>query len=450
MTRARLLAEVSRRLGDRRLVWAGLRGDDIEPLTDLDQLQASFSIMSRYARRETIESLAYEDLTGRRVDPEIWDVEDHLDDAATHEFRQGLLRALANDSALLPYRPSGFLSAIWFARRDRAWNLGMFGAHQSAFEHKPWVETAVADLGVPHVPWYYIADEDQLTAKTVIGSGPMILRRSRTSGGEGLERVDEPSDLAARWPHVPERFMSISPYLAGALPVNVGATVWKDGVTVHRPSVQLIGIPGVVTRDFGYCGNDFGLMRDLDGGVIDQIESSTIRIGDWLSTNGYRGSFGVDFLVHQGQALFSEVNPRFQGSTHLSSRISIEHDEPCLMLEHVAAWLGLSAPDPATRPRLRDVVAATADVSHVVYHWTGPAPARLDTHAFSAALHDAGGLGVELLPTPDLTIDPGAAVARWTTPRRVTNSGYDLAEEAVAVAGLLAELHSEQVMPDAL
>ena len=437
MTRAQLLAEVSRRLGDRRLVWAGLRGDDIEPLADLDQLQASFSIVSRYSRRESVEALAYEDLTGKRVDPEIWDIEEHLDDEATHEFRQGLLRALASDSALLPYRPSGFLSAIWFARRDRAWNLGMFGAHQSAFEHKPWVETSVAGLGVPHVPWHYIADEDQLSANSVIRSGPVILRRSRTSGGEGLERIDDPGDLAVHWPHVPERFMSISPYLDGALPVNVGATVWKDGVTVHRPSVQLIGIPGIVTREFGYCGNDFGLMRDVDAHIIDEIERSTIAIGDWLSRNGYRGSFGVDYLVHEGHALFSEVNPRFQGSTHLSSRISIEADEPCLLLEHVAAWLGIGAPDPACRPRLRDVVASTSDISHVVFHWTGLTPAELETRSFSTALRKAGGLAVELLPEPDLTVDTGAAVARWTTRRRVTGNGYDLSESVIGIAGLI-------------
>ena len=447
MTRAELLAEVSSRLGDRRLVWAGLRGDDIEPLADLDQLQASFSIVSRYARRESVEALAYEDLTGRRVDPEIWDIEDHLDDEATREFRQGLLRALASDSALLPYRPSGFLSAIWFARRDKAWNLGMFGAHQSAFEHKPWVETAISNLGVPHVPWYYIADEDQLTAKSLIRSGPVMLRRSRTSGGEGLERLDDPTDLAAHWPHVPEKFMSISPYLDGALPVNVGATVWKDGVTVHRPSVQLIGIPGIVTREFGYCGNDFGRMRDVEASIIDEIETTTVAIGDWLGKNGYRGTFGVDYLVHEGHALFSEVNPRFQGSTHLSSRISIEADEPCLMLEHIAAWLGLSAPDPTSLPRLRDVVASTGDIAHMVYHWTGGSPAKLDTRSLSMALRKAGGLGAELLPESDLTIDPGAAVARWTVRSRVTSSGYDLMENVAGLTGLLATTREERGMP---
>lgn len=439
MNRGQLLAQVSARLGNRQLVWAGLRGDDIEPIADLEQLQASFSIISRYSRRQSIESLAYEDLIGRRVDPEVWDIEEHLDDDATHEFRQGLLRALANDSALLPYRPSNFLSSIWFARKDKALNLGMFGAHQSAFEHKPWVETAVAGLGVPHVPWYYIADEEQLTARSVIRSGPIMLRRSRTSGGEGMARLDDPTTLAEHWLHLPERFMSIAPYLSGALPVNVGATVWRNGVTVHRPSVQLIGISGIVTREFGYCGNDFGLMRDVDASIVDEIEHSTIKIGHWLRSHGYLGSFGVDFLIHEGHALFTEVNPRFQGSTHASSRISIEANEPCLVLEHVAAWLGIDAPDAEARTPLRDVVADTPDFAHVVFHWTGDDASRLDVREFSAGLRRAGGVGIELLPDPELVIEPAAAVARWTTKQRVTATGYDVTDNILGLASLIAK-----------
>lgn len=443
MKRVELLRQVSNKLGDRRLVWAGLRGDDIEPLADLEQFQAAFSIVSRYSRRHSIEAMAYEDLIGRRVDPEIWDIDDHLDDEATGEFRQGLLRALASDSALLPYRPSNFLSAIWFARKDKAWNLGMFGAHQSAFEHKPWVETAVASLGLPHVPWHYIADEDQLTVKSVARTGPVMLRRSRTSGGEGMLRVDDPSDLASHWPHVPERFMSVSPYLSGALPVNIGATVWKDGITVHRPSVQLIGIPAVVSREFGYCGNDFGLMRDVEPEIVDEIEDSTITIGEWLRRNGYRGSFGVDFLIHEGHALFTEVNPRFQGSTHLSSRISIEADEPCLMLEHLAAWLDLDAPAPESRAPLREIVAGTPDISHVVFHWTGTKPARFDTSEFAEGLSKVGGVGAELMPDPEVLVDPGAVLARWTSRRRVTSTGYDLSENVAGAVALLERISSE-------
>jgi hypothetical protein len=232
-------------------VWAGIRGDDVEPLTDLPQLDASFSIIGAYARRSSIDALAFEDLSGERVDLETWDIDDNLRSPEAIEFRRGLLRALGRPSALVPYRPSRFLSAICFARRDRCLNLGLFGAYQFAFEHKPWVETTLAAIGVPVIPWIYVADEDQLRTKEFLEHGSLVLRRSRTSGGEGFVVVEDPSTLSDLWPHAEEGFVSVAPYIVGAMPVNVGATVWRDGVTVHYPSVQLIGVPGCVTRPFG-------------------------------------------------------------------------------------------------------------------------------------------------------------------------------------------------------
>jgi ATP-grasp domain len=422
--RAPLLAEVERRLGDRRLVWAGIRGDDIEPLSDLPQLYGSFSLAGSYTKRGGIQSVAYEDLTGVRVDPEVWDIDERPKDSATIEFRQGLLRALGSNSALLPYRPSQFLSAVHFARQRECLNLGLFGAQQAAFEHKPWVETAVSDMGLPRIPWSYVADEEQLKARELSRQGSVVLRRSRTSGGQGFTHVESPEQLAAAWPAVDEAFVSVAPFLDGGTPVNVGATVWRDGVTVHHPSIQLVGIESCVTREFGYCGNDFGLVRDLDPVIIDQIEASTIVIGKWLLRHGYLGGFGVDFLIYDGVPLFTEVNPRFQGSTHASCRLSIEAGDACLMLEHVAAWLGISCPGGIP---LRRLVSDTPDFANVVVHWTGYDTQSVEANQLEKLLRQAEhSTRSDVLTPARVRNDTGSAVARFTMRRRVTTTGFDL------------------------
>lgn len=422
--RGPMLAEVERRLGDRRLIWAGIRGDDIEPLSDLPQLYGSFSIAGGYNKRGSVQSIAYEELTGHRVDPEIWDIDAQLRDPATTEFRHGLLHALGSSSALLPYRPSQFLSAVHFARQSECLNLGLFGAQQSAFEHKPWVEAAVGEMRLPRIEWIYVADEEQLTARELTSRGSVVLRRSRTSGGQGFIRVNSADELTAAWPSVDEAFVSVSRYIDGGIPVNVGATVWRDGVTVHHPSVQLIGIPSCVTREFGYCGNDFGLARDLGSEVIDQIEASTILIGKWLFKHGYLGTFGVDYLVHEGQPLFTEVNPRFQGSTHASCRLSIEAGESCLMLEHLAAWLGL--PCPPAEP-LRSRVASTADLTNLVVHWTGGSAANVDAYELTDRLQVLDpAMRYDVVVPSGIESDPGSLVARLTFRRGLTKTGFEL------------------------
>lgn len=424
MNRRRLLDEVERRLDSRSVVWAGIRGDDLEPLADLPNVTASFTIIGRYTKRTSIAGVAYEDLTQRRVDLETWDIDDHLDVPATVEFRRALMRQLSEPSALLPYRPSRFLSAIWFARQSKCLNLGLFGAHQAAFEHKPWVESAVRELGVPCVPWTYVADEEQVDAQRLVAKGPVILRPSRTSGGQGIVRADNADEVTSRWPVATEAFVSVSPYLEDSLPLNVGGTVWRDGVTVHRPSVQLIGIPSCVTRPFGYCGNDFAAASLLEAGVLDQIEQSTQTVGNWLAGFGYRGTFGVDFLMHEGVPLFTEVNARFQGSTHASCQLSIENGESCLMLEHIAAVLGLPAPQ---QPPLRHEGRGERPLAHVVLHWTGAEPAHLNPQPFvSRVLRERSGSRADVLANPELLVDPGAAAARITVREQVTDNGYAL------------------------
>jgi ATP-grasp domain len=257
-----------------------------------------------------------------------------------------------------------------------------------------------------------------------VARGPVMLRRSRTSGGEGIRRVENAAELIEHWPRADEAFVSVAPFLEGSLPLNVGATVWHDGVTVHHPSVQLVGVASCVTRPFGYCGNDFGLAAQLDPALLDQIEEYTTRIGRWLRGYGYLGTFGIDFLVHRGVAKFTEINPRFQGSTHASSQLDVEAGQSCLMLEHIAAFLGVDAP--RQRP-LRDIASEVAAFAHIVVHWTGRRAQPLDPGSLVRRVTaNAGGSRVDVLTRPQLTTEPGAVVARITVRDRVTTTGFEL------------------------
>lgn len=434
------MADVSSRLGKRHLVWAGLRGEDIESIADLPQLSASYSIIGAYDRRSTVEGIALENQIGRRPDPEVWDIDDFRRDAAVISFRRSLLHALSEPSALLPYRPSSFLSAIWFARRDRCLHLGLFGAQQFAFEHKPWVETAVEGLGIPTIPWVYIADEEQLKAGQLVSEGPVLLRRSRTSGGQGFFRADSLDEAAKFWPETDEAFVSVAPYYSDVLPINVGAVVWRDGVSVHHPSVQLIGIEGCGTRPFGYCGNDFGLARDFDSNLLSRIEDYTVRIGQWLSSKGYIGAFGVDFLLDKSGVLrFTEVNPRFQGSTVASARLSVESEQPCLVLEHLAALLGAPIP---TQCSLAERMREAEPLSQLILHWTGDDPIRINIEDYLRGLITSGA-SVEVCARPTFEVDKGATLARVTVRKTITSTGFVLTEPmATEVRAALTALNA--------
>jgi hypothetical protein len=422
LERDALRRTVAGRLERRSLVWAGLRGDDIEAIADLPNLTASLSIIGRYDRRSPIDGIAYEDLAGYRPDLEVWDIEDHRDEPAAQEFRRAMLKALAQPSALLTYRASPFLSAIHFARRDRCTSLGLFGSLQSAFEHKPWVESSLRELGIPTLEWTYVVDEEQFKTTPLVQAGPIVLRKSRSSGGAGFVRVDRAEDIPVRWFETAEGLVSVARYVADAVPVNIGGTVWHDGVTVHLPSVQLTGIPACVARPFGHCGNDFGAAAHLDPEVLDQLEARTGEVGTWLAQHGYRGTFGVDYLVSDGIVRFTEVNPRFQGSTSTSARMSVGAGRPCLYLEHLAAMLGV--PAPAQVP-LRQLVREVDPLSSIVVHWAGATARRLDLTRLAARIGPLGG-SLDVAAPAVVEVHPGGTAARITVAGSVTVDGSTL------------------------
>lgn len=422
LNREQVTEAVLDRLQGRRMVWAGLRADDAECLKSLPGEHYNFSLIGATGSERDPRSLALDEMSGHRVDPEIWDIDAHPNDPIVERFRRGILSALSSPSVLVPYRSTDFLSAIHLARRDTSLMLGLFGGQQSLFEYKPWVEVSISKTGVPVVPWRYIADEDRGRLRE-LPDGEYLIRRSRTSGGEGISRVSAMSDLVDEWPSFPDRLVGIAPFI-DSIPVNVGATVWRDGVTVHNPSVQLIGIPSCVSREFGHCGNDFGAMRNLSPTALDEIERSTVTVGKWLHANGYLGSFGVDFLVIDDVALFAEVNPRFQGSTSTSNSIDVDLGLPCLLLEHIAAWLGMPRID---GPNLRERVAAAGAVSSVVVHWTGIEPRQLNGIDLARRVESGWpGALTDVVTSQHVINDPGSTVARLTLPGSVTESGFDL------------------------
>jgi hypothetical protein len=423
--RSATLRFISKRLGQRDLVWAGLRADDIEAISDLPQLAESFSIVGGHDRGGAVPSTDFEDLAGERADLDRWDIDDHLDSPPAIEFRENILRRLAKPTALLPYRPSRFLSSILFARKDRCIDLGLFGAHQAIFEHKPWLESIVAGLNLPRINWTYVADEEQTRVKRLLADGPVMLRLSKSSGGTGFIRVDDPESLTASWPHRAEAFVSVTRFLDDVTPINIGATVWHDGVTMHHPSVQLIGIPTCTTRPFGYCGNDFALAGELGRRELATIEESVRAVGHLLRGYGYLGTFGVDFMVHEGTPLFTEINPRFQGSTHASSQLSGEAGASCVILDHVAAILGGDAP---TQRPLHELAREIPPFSHFVIHWTGD-PTTMDASPLVHTLREHPTHSrTDVMTKPHIITRTEGVVARVTLRTGITRTGFDLAD----------------------
>jgi hypothetical protein len=431
MDRRERIRAIERAIGRRKLVWFGTRGQDAAPLLSIGQFSECFSLIAPLGSL-AVHEVCLETISGRRVDLDNYTPD--LDESReAGELHQLIYEAVGEPSVAVVYRPTAFFASVCFPRSSTLEYLGLFHERQAAFEHKPWVETMLRKAGVPVLPWEYYGDDDRVRLVERFGRGPQVVRTTRSDGGAGLRIVRDPAELEANWPAHHDRFVAATDFLEPSIPLNVNAVVFPDGaVSLHGPSLQLIGVEGLTSLALGYCGNDFARIKDQDPQTVLQLEAIATDVGRWLARSGYVGAFGVDALWSDGTVFLTEINPRFQGSSSLSAELDHRLDRSDMYLENLAAFLGLDPPPPLA---LSDLVADQPALAHVVPHNLCPEDARVT--GFNEL--DDGLLRWELVPDKAVSVQSGAVLVRAVVEDALTENGYQIRQEV----GLAVLRHCE-------
>jgi hypothetical protein len=187
---------------------------------------------------------------------------------------------------------------------------------------------------------------------------PFVIQFPVGSGGHCTFFVSTEAELLSLARDNPHQDVIVSKYIRGPSP-NINAVVLDHSVVLSYPSVQLIGIEECTNWPAGYCGNDFSATDYLSDVSIQEIYRQTHRIGSWLRQHGFRGFFGVDFVMDDTHVYPVEVNPRFQGSTQMLTQLQIMRDEIPLALAHTLHFID------------KDVIS---NPHQVPLHWCSPNP----------------------------------------------------------------------------
>lgn len=157
------------------------------------------------------------------------------------------------------------------------------------------------------------------------GRGSFVIQDEALSGGKGTFIVTDYAsylaalhDLARRSEH---KQVVISDLIANAYERSIQACVTKHGVFTGPLQRQIVRDPLLAnTRSADgdkFCGGQI-LATDQNTPVHAQAAAVARRIGEVLQREGYRGIFGVDFLLSKGGTLYTiEMNPRITGMTPL-------------------------------------------------------------------------------------------------------------------------------------
>ncbi len=220
--------------------------------------------------------------------------------------------------------PSHKLEA--FCRHAGLAYAGPTAASAVPFQPKAALLEAIRDMRLPAVQGLWVAPRDLAYRSLAHRLGRVfVIQRDCGAAGSGTFLVSGPGDLSKVIGRLPDEPVRASPFL-GHLSFNINAAVVGTEICVGFPNVQLSGVTELGAPWGGYCGNDYSAAGHADKTLIQQIQDQTEIVGNWLARRGFQGIYGLDFVVCEsdGRPHAVDLNPRWQGSTALSTQSELE------------------------------------------------------------------------------------------------------------------------------
>ncbi|MFC1721799.1 hypothetical protein ACFL0Z_02720 [Patescibacteria group bacterium] len=169
---------------------------------------------------------------------------------------------------------------------------------------------------------------------------PLAVQFSHGLAGAGTFFV-EPDTLAEFVSQHEGKEGVVAPKLAGrGKTITLNACVLPQGVILGAPFLQISGVSYLNKNEGGTCGNDYGVNLEIDQQQRRQVFEETMRIGELMRKQGYRGLFGIDYVVGDKVWLI-EVNARPPASVPTYTQGEHDRNEVSLLGLHLLDSLGI-------------------------------------------------------------------------------------------------------------
>lgn len=322
------------------------------------------------------------------------------------------------------------------------------------FKPKQRLHEALRDLDLPRAEglWFRPGSRTLAELQAALGAR-FVLQAALGAAGSGTFLIGGEADLRAASAKLGDASVYAAPYLGG-LSLNINAAVVGGHAFAGCPNVQLSGAGALRTPWGGYCGNDYAAAARLDKSILSDVRLQTERIGLWLSSQGFEGLYGLDYIIREedGRAYAVDLNPRWQGSTNLSIQMEMaggrlplaaaEFAYRCGLMHHETLErhrdefsLPLEGAQMCLRAPRAGAPAVPRPVQAGVYRLEAGASFSRGGVRFSDMMRDDEWLMVGGVPRQGTRVDPGSLLVRVCTRRAVVGaSSSQLSSWASTVA----------------
>lgn len=123
--------------------------------------------------------------------------------------------------------------------------------------------------------------------------------------------------------------------------------IYQDQVLISQPAVQIDGVEKLSDKPTVTCGRQWPV-KFINSKQIGTIKKISEVVGNLMRENGFRGFFGIDFLVEEatGKTYLSEVNPRLTASSAFFTLLEDDFGNVPLLSYHLADFLDTTLPLP--------------------------------------------------------------------------------------------------------
>ena len=197
------------------------------------------------------------------------------------------------------------------------------------------------DIRIPKTKILKLKDADYSSLTTNICKN-LILQFDRSHTGSGTVDIETELDLLELKEKYPEREVRISKNIFGDS-YTINACVTKYGIFMGGLSYQITGVPECTSKKGATVGNDWKYRNSLKKKSLNEIKEFTKRVGEKMKTDGYKGMFGVDFVIDKetDDVYFIEINARQPASISMFSKMQTNVSQVPLNLLAILEFLGI-------------------------------------------------------------------------------------------------------------
>lgn len=256
---------------------------------------------------------------------------------STERFRE-LASVLSPKSKFIPYKPvilPEWLDASRLIQTDKRFTL--------SYENKRIFREYFQGL-VPFAV-FSIRDKTELMSTqeayaAIADAKPVVIQDESLSGGRGTFVVKN----FEQYQHAIDTLHSLSPkgkvvvseFVSDAVEWSVQCCVTKHGIFIGPAQRQLVRHPALCMPDDPrgdkFCGAQIVHENGLQENIVQKMKEAATIVGNRAKDDGYRGVFGLDFLIKDQQLYLLEMNARMTGVTPLLTMMAGSNDIPFFLL----------------------------------------------------------------------------------------------------------------------